>query len=73
MYNIPMAKIKIIYDAAGETVTVYSHEPSKNQICEELGNGIVLIKNDKTGEVIGIEQLYYRPEEPHRLIIESVQ
>lgn len=66
-----MAKIKVIHDTIGETLTIYFHEPSENHICEELGNGSLLIKDENTGETVGFEQLNYKPKEPHRLIIES--
>ena len=43
-----------------ELLTVFWQEPNKEQIAEELGNGIVLIK-DKTGNPIGMELLSYKP------------
>jgi hypothetical protein len=39
------AKVKIMYDQVGETLTIYFNEPSANHICEELGNGSLLIKD----------------------------
>jgi len=57
-----MAHIRVIHDPVGETLTVYWKEPSQDQICEETGEGIILIKDRKTQEVIGFERLYYRPE-----------
>jgi hypothetical protein len=36
-------------------------EPRPTQICTELDDGIVLIKDETTGEPIGIELLSYRP------------
>jgi hypothetical protein len=45
------------------------HSPStgKNlqqteQVCAETGEGVILIKDRRTGEVIGFERLYYRPD-----------
>ena len=58
-----MAHIRVIHDQVGETLTVYWKEPSKEQVCEETGEGVILIKDRHTGEVIGFERLYYRPHE----------
>ncbi len=57
-----MAHIRVIHDPAGETLTVYWAEPGTEQVCEETGDGVVLIKDARTQEVIGLERLYYRPE-----------
>ena len=57
-----MAHIRVIHDPVRETLTVYWDEPRADQICEETGEGIVLIKNAQTHEVIGFERLYYKPE-----------
>jgi hypothetical protein len=57
-----MAHIRVIHDPVGETLTVYWQEPSPDQVCEETGEGVILIKNRHTQEVIGFERLYYRPE-----------
>jgi hypothetical protein len=56
-----MAGIRVIHDATGETLTVYWGEPQSDQVCEETGEGVILIKNTETGEVVGFERLYYRP------------
>ncbi len=58
-----MVRIRVIYDPRGETLTVYWRKPSPDPICEETGEGVILIKDRRTGEVIGFERLYYRPEE----------
>ncbi len=57
-----MAHIRVIHDPVGETLTVYWKEPSTEQVCEETGEGVILIKDRRTGEVIGFERLYYRPD-----------
>ena len=54
--------IRVIHDPARETLTIYWAEPRTDQVCEETGEGIILIKDAKTQEVIGFERLYYRPE-----------
>ena len=57
-----MAHIKVIHDSVGETLTVYWDNPEREELCEEVGNGIILIK-DAQGEVIGFERLYFKPKE----------
>ena len=56
-----MAHIRVIHDQVGETLTVYWAEPRTEQVCEETGEGVILIKDARTREVIGFERLYYRP------------
>jgi hypothetical protein len=55
-----MAQIKVIHDPVGETLTIYWDDPEHEEVCEEIGQGIILIK-DVQGEVIGFERLYFRP------------
>ncbi|MFN0072530.1 MAG: hypothetical protein ACKVVP_13680 [Chloroflexota bacterium] len=62
-----MAYLRVIHDPVGETLTVYWSPPRDNQICEESGDGVVLIK-DSTGEVIGFERLYYHPNDADQTI-----
>ena len=55
-----MAKtIKIIHDPVGETITVYFDNPENAEICEETGEGVILIK-DKNDNIIGFEELYFK-------------
>ena len=56
-----MAYIKVIHDPVGETLTVYWDDPEREEVCEEIGQGLILIK-DKQGEVIGFERLYFKPK-----------
>ena len=58
-----MAQIKVFYEPKMELLTVFWQAPRKNQICSELGNGIVLIKDADTDEAIGIELLSYHPKD----------
>jgi hypothetical protein len=58
-----MAHIKVIHDPIGETLTVYWDDPDHEEVCEEVGNGIILIK-DAQGEVIGFERLYFKSSTP---------
>jgi len=52
-WRADMAHIRVIHDPVGETLNVYWKEPSRDQICEETGEGVILIKDRQTGEVIG--------------------
>jgi len=53
-----MEKIKVIKDVVGGTLTVWFGNPDEEHICEETGDGIILMKN-KDGVVLGFEYLYY--------------
>ncbi|MBJ7901004.1 MAG: hypothetical protein GC158_14050 [Cyanobacteria bacterium RI_101] len=67
-----MAQIKIYYEPETELLTVFWQPPRKNQIATELGNGVILIKDETTGEPIGMELLSYRPRD-NRLDAVSVE
>ena len=58
-----MAQVKVIHDPVGETLTVYWDDPEREEVCEEIGNGLILIK-DAQGEVIGFERLYFKSKIP---------
>jgi len=58
-----MAQVKVIHDPVGETLTVYWDDPEREEVCEEIGNGLILIK-DAQGEVIGFERLYFKSKTP---------
>ena len=66
-----MAKLKIIHDKKGETLTVYFDSPRKNQVCEEAGDGVILIKDKKTKKIIGFEKLYFRSKNLEKLSIKT--
>ena len=69
-----MADIHVIHDSQGETLTIYWAAPRREQISEEAGDGIILIKDRLTNEVIGFEKLYYRPaENPRAITFEMAQ
>ena len=55
-----MPHIRVIHDPGGETLTVYFADPRPDQVCEETGEGVILIKDRQSGEVIGFERLYYK-------------
>jgi len=56
-----MAQVRVYYEPEMELLTVFWQTPRPSQICAELGNGIVLIKDETTGHPIGLELLSYRP------------
>lgn len=56
-----MAQIKVYYEPEMELLTVFWQTPRKNQICTELGDGVILMKDETTGRPIGLELLSYRP------------
>lgn len=53
-----MTKIKIYYDEEGNTLNIWFDEPTKEYISEEIGNEIILNK-DEEGNVIGFEKLNF--------------
>lgn len=67
-----MEKITITYDKVGSTLDVWFSIP-RPCINEEIGNGIIL-KKDEKGEVIGFEKINYlkkeKPEEVRSLPLE---
>ena len=68
-----MAQVKVFYDQAGNTLTVWFGNPQEEYICEETGEEVILMK-DKSGQVIGFEKLNFsvsKPE-PLRVAFETV-
>ena len=56
-----MAQVKVFYEAEAELLTIYWQAPRTNQLCTEIGDGIIVIKDETTGQPIGMELLSYRP------------
>jgi hypothetical protein len=56
-----MAQVKVFYEPERELLTVFWQEPRPTQVCTELDDGVVLIKDEVTGEPIGLELLSYHP------------
>jgi hypothetical protein len=65
-----MEKIKVIHDAVGHTLTVWFDDPSKESVCEETTEEVVLMKNAE-GRVIGFELYHPAPGEAG-LTVETV-
>ncbi len=53
-----MKKIRVHYDARGNTLSVWFDDPKKKHISEETGDEVILSK-DKNGKVIGFEKLNF--------------
>ena len=53
-----MAQVKVYYDQAGNTLTVWFGNPQDEYVCEETGDEVILMK-DKSGQVIGFEKLNF--------------
>ncbi len=57
-----MAKIKVIHDPVGHTLTVWFDDPKKEHVCQETADEVILMKDSK-GKVIGFEMLHYTPND----------
>lgn len=53
-----MDKVRVFYDRAGNTLSVWFDDPKHESVCEEVDDDIVLVKN-RRGRVIGFERLNY--------------
>lgn len=53
-----MDTIKITYDNMGNTLDIWFTTPSKEIICDDLDNDMI-VKRDKSGNILGIEVLNY--------------
>ena len=61
-----MEQVKVFYDHAGNTLTVWFGDSQEEYICEETGDEIILMK-DRTGRVIGFEKLNFSVPAPEQL------
>lgn len=68
-----MAEIKVFYDQAGNTLTVWFGNPKDEYICEETGEEVILMK-DQEGKVIGFEKLNFLSvqSQPLRVAFETL-
>jgi uncharacterized protein YuzE len=53
-------KVKVYYDPAGNTLTVWFGDPADEEVSVETGEEVLLMK-DKHGKVIGFEKLNVAP------------
>ena len=51
-----MEKVRVYYDAIGRTLSVWIGEPKSEDVCEDVGDDMVLMK-DAEGHIIGFEKL----------------
>jgi uncharacterized protein YuzE len=59
-----MAQVKVYYDQAGNSLTVWFGNPRDEYVCEETGDEVILMK-DKSGQVIGFEKLNFLVQSSH--------
>ncbi|MBN1795796.1 MAG: DUF2283 domain-containing protein [Sedimentisphaerales bacterium] len=69
-----MIEVKVYYDRAGKSLTVWFGNPQDEHICQETGNEVVLMK-DKAGQVIGFEKLNFlgTTPQPIRIAFETAE
>ncbi len=60
-----MEKVRVYYDRAGNTLSIWFDDPKKEHLCEESDDDIVLVK-DRRGRVIGFERLNFLNEKQQR-------
>ena len=53
-----MAEVKVLYDHEGKTLTVWFTDACEENVCEETGEEVILIKY-ASGRVIGFEKLNF--------------
>ena len=61
-----MKQVRVFFDQAGNTLTVWFGDPNEEYVCEETGDEVVLMK-DAQGLVIGFEKLNFSVPDPKRL------
>lgn len=61
-----MEQVKVYFDRAGMTLTVWFGNADEEWICEETDEEVVLMK-DKNGLVIGVEKLNFKIGESESL------
>jgi hypothetical protein len=61
-----MAQVKVYYDQVGNTLTVWFGNPQDEAVSEETGDEVILMK-DKSGAVIGFEELNFQVPSPKHL------
>jgi uncharacterized protein YuzE len=63
----------VYYDKIGNTLTVWFDDPTKEDVSEETGEEVILMK-DKQGRVIGFEKLNFAPadQEPLQVAFEAM-
>jgi uncharacterized protein DUF2283 len=65
-WGTDMGEVKVFYDRAESTLTVWCGDPKDESVCEETAEEIVLMK-DAGGRVIGFEKLNFVVRQPDHL------
>lgn len=63
-----MEQVKVHFDRAGNTLTVWFGNPADEAISEETAEEVILMK-DAAGRVIGFEKLNFSAEPSERLSV----
>ena len=63
-----MEQVKVHYDRAGNTLTLWFGDPGEERVCQEIGEKFILIK-DHCGRLIGLEKLNFALPAPERFQI----
>jgi hypothetical protein len=53
-----MEKLRVFFDREGNTMSVWFDDPTREFVCEETDDDVVLVK-DRKGRIIGFERLNY--------------
>jgi uncharacterized protein YuzE len=64
-------QMKIFYESEAELLTIFWAEPRETQIAEELDNDGILIKDEVSGESLGLEFFCYRKDDRRLLEIQN--
>ena len=54
-----MAELRVFHDKDGKTLTVWFGDSRDEYVCEETGDEVLLIKDCRSGNVIGFEKLHF--------------
>lgn len=56
-----MAQLRVFYEPDTQLLSVFWQKPREQQVATEMDDSIILIKDERSGEPIGMELLSYRP------------
>jgi uncharacterized protein YuzE len=63
-----MEQVKVYFDRAGNTLTVWFGDPQTEYVAEETNDEVVLMK-DRAGKVIGFEKLNFAVQASEQLSV----
>ncbi len=67
-----MEEVKVYYDRTGNTLTVWFGDPASEDVCEEVGEEVVLMK-DSNQQVLGFELINFLRGQAQWKIADKVQ